>query len=297
MSLLGGILGAVGGLLGFEGQQSANDAQMEMLEKQIDWQREVLQNKVQWNVEDLKSAGMNPVLSVMGSGGASGSAPSASAPQVGNTGAAAVSSAAGLASLFNSFRQTDNETRRVDSEVQLNSARADHEAQNANFQRALLLSGFPEAQTANQIASAKEATANIALMFDKRDEIKQGILKMQEEIKNLQSQRQFILASAQEAKTAAARNAAQAQLSRLDGELRRKQAETEVIRAQGLEIENTMKRLSLPEYEASSAWWLDFNRTGKKSPTSRSGDYQYWNKRYGIPNSFRIGPTGIGGSW
>lgn len=294
MGLFDGLLGAIGGLLGFEGQESANDAQMAMLERQIEWQKEVLQNKVQWNVGDLKAAGMNPVLSVMGSGAASGSAPSASAPQVGNTGAAAVSSAVGLANIINQFRQTENETRKVDSEVQVNSARADHEQQNANFQRALLMVGFPQSQNAQAAASAKQATAQAALLFDKRDEIKQSILKMQQEIKNLEAQRTLIVASVQESKTAAARNAAQAELSKLDGKLRQAQRDSEVLRAQGLEIENELKYFGRNEAKAGSDWWQKFlDNKGQYVP--RPYDYMYMSGPYKRPRGFRL--PFIGGNW
>lgn len=286
MSLFGGILGAVGGLLGFAGQESANNAQADMLERQIEWQREVLQNRVQWNVEDMEAAGMNPVLSVMGSGGASGSAPSVSAPQVGNTGAAAVSSAAGLASIINQFRQTENETRKVDSEVQVNSARADHEQQNANFQRALLMVGFPQSQDALAVASAKQAIAQAALLFDKRDEVKQSIIKIQHEVKNLEAQRSLIIASVQEAKTAAARNATQAELAKLDGKLRQAQRDTEALRAEGLEIENELKSFGRNEAKAGSDWWQSFlNNDGQYIP--RPYDYQYIIGPYRRPKGFR----------
>lgn len=287
MGLFDGILNAVGGLLGFAGQESANNAQAEMLERQIEWQREVLQNRVQWNVEDLKAAGMNPVLSVMGSGGASGSAPSVSAPQVGNSGAAAVSSAAGLANIINQFRQTENETRKVDSEVRVNSARADHEQQNANFQRALLMVGFPQSQNALAVASAKQATAQAALLFDKRDEVKQSIVKIQQEVKNLEAQRSLIIASIQEAKTAAARNAAQAELAKLDGKLRQAQRDTEVLRAEGLEIDNELKSFGRNEAKAGSDWWQSFlDNDGQYIP--RPYDYQYIKGPYKRPKGFRV---------
>lgn len=60
MGLLGSIFGAVGsiagGLLGAHSSKSA-------AAQQHDWQIEVLKNRNQWQVEDLKKAGLNPILS------------------------------------------------------------------------------------------------------------------------------------------------------------------------------------------------------------------------------------------
>lgn len=262
MSFLGGILGAVGGLLGLQGQESANDAQAALLERQIEWQREVLQNKVQWNVQDLKSAGLNPVLAA--TNGVSGNAPSATAPTVGNTGQAAVSSAAAIADVVNQFRNTDNNTRKVDSEIAVNSARAQEAEENANFRRALLLSGFPEAQTAKEVASAKESLANIELMFDRQSEIKQGIKESEQRIKNLEDQRSAIQAqatmyraNANEANSRAAYNQAMTEVARIDAQLRQEQKENEVLKGYGLEIDNTIKRLGLPEHATRNRAFSD----------------------------------------
>lgn len=262
MSFLGGLLGAVGGLLGLAGQESANDAQAALLERQIEWQKEVLQNKVQWNVDDLKAAGLNPVLAA--TNGVSGNAPSATAPTVGNTGQAAVSSAAAMADIVNQFRNTDNNTRKVDSEIAVNSARAQEAEENANFRRALLMSGFPEAQTAREVASAKESFANIQLMFERQSEIKQGIKESEQRIKNLQDQRTTLQAqatmyraNANEANSRAAYNQAMTQLSHIDGELRQVQRENEVLKGYGLEIENTIKRLGVPEHTIRNRVFTD----------------------------------------
>lgn len=61
---LGPVIGAVGGILGESiGASSANSLQRETLDKQIAFNREVMQNRHQWEVEDLKNAGLNPMLS------------------------------------------------------------------------------------------------------------------------------------------------------------------------------------------------------------------------------------------
>lgn len=62
---LGPVVGAVGGILGESiSASSANSLQRETLEKQMAFNRESMQNRHQWEVEDLKKAGLNPLLSV-----------------------------------------------------------------------------------------------------------------------------------------------------------------------------------------------------------------------------------------
>lgn len=45
-------------------------------------QKEVMQNRHQWEVEDLRKAGLNPILSATGGSGAAGNAPEIVAPDV-----------------------------------------------------------------------------------------------------------------------------------------------------------------------------------------------------------------------
>lgn len=68
--VLGGILGAVGGLLSSAGSAYAADKAQK---KQIEWERERAKNAHQWEVADLKAAGLNPILSAGGQGAATGS--------------------------------------------------------------------------------------------------------------------------------------------------------------------------------------------------------------------------------
>lgn len=61
---IGQIIGDVtGGLLQYEGQRQANDAMMSSAREQMNFQYQALRNRHQWEVEDLKKAGLNPVLS------------------------------------------------------------------------------------------------------------------------------------------------------------------------------------------------------------------------------------------
>lgn len=59
-SVAGSVLGGVGEYIGVS---SANRLQQDLFNQQIGFNREVMQNRHQWEVEDLKKAGLNPLLS------------------------------------------------------------------------------------------------------------------------------------------------------------------------------------------------------------------------------------------
>lgn len=67
----------IGGVFDIGGAMFGNSATEDYMQMNIDWQREQLQNKHQWEVQDLKKAGLNPILSANNSS----SAVSAGSPQ------------------------------------------------------------------------------------------------------------------------------------------------------------------------------------------------------------------------
>lgn len=64
-----GIIGGVASAFG--AMQSGRDAAA-AAERQIEWERERAKNAHQWEVEDLKKAGLNPILSAGGTGATTG---------------------------------------------------------------------------------------------------------------------------------------------------------------------------------------------------------------------------------
>lgn len=103
MSFLGSAAGAVAGAVGeFFGASSANALQQSMFNRQMAFNREVMQNRHQWEVEDLKKAGLNPLLSATSPTGTL-SAPGASAPAKANY----AQSAQALASLAIQNKQAE----------------------------------------------------------------------------------------------------------------------------------------------------------------------------------------------
>lgn len=103
MSFLGSAAGAiVGGIGEYFGTSSANALQQSLFNQQIGFNREVMQNRHQWEVEDLKKAGLNPLLSAT-TGTGTLSAPNPPTTQKANY----AQSAAQLATLSIQEKQAD----------------------------------------------------------------------------------------------------------------------------------------------------------------------------------------------
>lgn len=85
MSFLGDIAGAViGAGSSIWGANQSNSAAFEMQANSINAQRESMQNRHQWEVEDLRKAGLNPILSATNSAGGSisGATANVTAPDI-----------------------------------------------------------------------------------------------------------------------------------------------------------------------------------------------------------------------
>lgn len=103
MSLLSSVAGSVlGGVGEYIGASSANRLQQDLFNQQVSFNREVMQNRHQWEVEDLKKAGLNPLLSAT-TGTGTLSAPAPPTTQKANY----AQSAAALASLSIQDKQAD----------------------------------------------------------------------------------------------------------------------------------------------------------------------------------------------
>ena len=118
------------------------------------YQKEFAQNAHQWEIEDLKKAGLNPILSAGGSG--------ASASGGGGAAITAQNGAGGLSSIMNSAASL----MRLSSEI-------DNLDSNTNLQRGQLDKVGPEIQninadTSKKIAETKNVTADTMLKSAKQ---------------------------------------------------------------------------------------------------------------------------------
>lgn len=81
MGLLSAVVGVAGSLIGARMQNSASSR---LMEQSAGYSREGLQNRHQWEVEDLRKAGLNPILSATNSagGGMNVGAPAGAGPDL-----------------------------------------------------------------------------------------------------------------------------------------------------------------------------------------------------------------------
>ena len=102
-NLFSGIGTALGGLFGYKGAKDRNVASAQQAQQQMAFQREMSNTAVQRRMEDLKKAGINPILA----GSKEASSPAgAQAPQF-NKAEAALQQASSAASIASLMAQTD----------------------------------------------------------------------------------------------------------------------------------------------------------------------------------------------
>ena len=84
MSFLSDVAGSlIGSVASIWSSNQANSAAFQMQANSLAAQKEALQNRHQWEVEDLKKAGLNPILSAnSGAGGISGATANVTAPDI-----------------------------------------------------------------------------------------------------------------------------------------------------------------------------------------------------------------------
>lgn len=121
--LAGAALDVAGGLFGASMQNSATEA---MQQRNIDWEREQLQNKHQWEVEDLRKAGLNPILSSFsGSSAVSAGSPQGANPNIDITKALNAVANSSLAKKQEQVIDFQNETERIKANADMLRAKQD----------------------------------------------------------------------------------------------------------------------------------------------------------------------------
>jgi len=196
---------AIGGaaLLGYKGAQETNAASAQAANAQIEFQREMSNTAFQRQVEDLKKAGINPMMATHLGGS---STPQGAMPMFVNPGAAAASAGGAFGGALSSAAQA--EKTGIESGIlgQTGLAQA-----RANLEKTVADIGFTSQQTvkvvkdtelvAEQIATEKEKPAQVRAMVanleatTKTEAFKQ--LNLDQQTKLLRAQTQMYMAKAQ----------------------------------------------------------------------------------------------------
>lgn len=151
MSMIGSAIGGVGSYMG---QESANQANAAQSQKQMDFQERMRKTQYQTAVEDMKAAGLNPMLAYQ-QGGA-GNQAGAQAQMQSSLGAAVHSTAENL-SKYQDLRNTSVQEKLINSQIDV--ADADAVLKRATAITEAYKPGLTQAQTDNILKQAGLYTA------------------------------------------------------------------------------------------------------------------------------------------
>ncbi|UOK21007.1 DNA pilot protein [Chifec microvirus UA13_24] len=277
MSLLAGALGLAGSL--WSSQQNQNSANASMA-----FQKEVLQNRNQWTVNDLKAAGLNPILAA----GTTQSTAHGAQAETQNPVEASTRSAASAKQIEVMERQQRNADMLAQSQAELNSAQAAKFDAEATDYGAKLDSGYYPSHVRQMGSSALQSEAYVDFLGSQREEIVQkisesksrqeqmaeqtrmiraDIAKIADERAELRSRLSLNLSRAEESRTRARLNEidrihegyrislTNAEKALVDERTRTQKFETDVK-----EADASLKRLELPYTEQESKSRYEYNR-------------------------------------
>jgi len=137
----------IGGVASAFGQASANSEAKASAQRQMDFQKETLQHQYQWGMQDMRKAGLNPILAYK-QGGAGSASGADYTP--GNVGAAAVSGASTATSSALATRAQDSQLENIAADTRL-------KASQDRTQDALRIQALAQANQASSQSALNEA--------------------------------------------------------------------------------------------------------------------------------------------
>lgn len=268
----------VGGALGLAGSLWSSNSSAEAAAAQIAFQREAMQHRYQWTMDDLKKAGLNPMLAV---GGLSQGVPSGAMAHFENPGTAAVQSASAVKAMQIAERQQHNQDIQAQSVVGVN------EAQSAKLQAETLneydkhSAGYWPSQVDFLGSSAREKLENIQNMAAQRKLIDQQVSEsqsrinsLQQQIENMRKERELTIANihkagveSAESSSRAKYNQVSASLAKAEQDLTIERTKTQRFQTMASDIDAQARKLGLAKSKEDNYWYSSdigriFERTG-----------------------------------
>lgn len=137
----------IGGLFSAFGQAAANQEAKEASQRQMDFQKETLRSQYQWGMEDMRKAGLNPILAYK-QGGAGSASGADYTP--GNVGSAGVTGASTAQSSALATRAQESQLENIAADTRL-------KASQDKTQAALMVQAMAQADQARSQSSLNEA--------------------------------------------------------------------------------------------------------------------------------------------
>lgn len=160
MGFLSSALGVVGSLVGASMQ---NSAQAQFQAQNYAYQKESLQNRHQWEVEDLKKAGLNPILSATNSSGGMINTGTPSAASVDLPKALEQIANSALARKDEQLREYNAQTDRIKADADMLRARQDEAKTSSAIELTQAQTGTTKEQARYLVKSAEMMDKNYEL--------------------------------------------------------------------------------------------------------------------------------------
>ena len=269
MDVTSALIGAGGSILsGLFGQSSADAA--------MAFQKQVLQNRNQWMVQDLKKAGLNPIL-------AAGATSSGSA-----TGAqASMENPAHSAFQAMQIKKSMEIAERQQSNNDL-VANATADKFSADAEEARAKAGTYPSVTQHNISSALQSDQSTAFMKAQEAKIRNEVDKLKSDLLTAEKDRQHLVSLIRQSNSSTERNNAETALTYRNSQIAELRKKGEVLINAGLKLDNELKNIKVKKEGSTTSVYEEAKRllddTFKSNKTTIEGRLKkLFNGGYGVP--------------